>query len=94
VRVTVLSIDIPEGARAGSAAYDAQVLLDVDGQYYRFTVSIRPNFVAEFDASLISACAELVDLFIDDQRALHQICTLVGQAARQDGIHLPQRIAA
>ncbi len=94
MNVTVLNIDIPEGAPAGGSAFDARVLLDVDGRHRWFAVTVRPKFVAEFDASLITASSEMVDLFIDDQRALHQICKLVGRAARREGVHFPQRIAA
>jgi hypothetical protein len=94
MNVTVLNIDIPEGARAGTDRYDARVLLDVDGDCGWFAVSVRPQFIAEFDASLINASPGLVDLFINDQRALSQICSLVGQTARHDSVHFPQRIAA
>lgn len=95
MRVSIIDIDVPELARDPSRAgdFEVSVLLDLDGERTWFQLTVEPRVLRTLDASLVVAGTELQERLRERQRAVHQICALVGRAVRHDPVHLPHHLA-
>ena len=89
--VRLLAIEHPQ---VSSSDYDVRVLVEVDGRHAWHQLTVRPQVIAGFDASLIAASDELQSLFQDQQSTIHRICKLVGDELRGRQVRMPQQIAA
>lgn len=82
-------------AEAGSSSdYDVRVLVDVEGQQSWHKIRVQPRIIGGYDANLLVASQELLDLFRDQQTTVHRICKLVGEELRGAAVRVPQQIAA
>ena len=90
IQLIDIQVTRPDGGPDGSA----RVLVDVDGVREWFDFEIHGQAGLGGDASIITPPEALYDRLTPDHTTVHRICSVVGQASRDGGVHLPLLVAA
>ncbi len=94
MNVKVLDIQVPAEASDPNASFPVLVLVEIEGASSWFTFKLEPFSIPGTSARIVQADPAMYDRLPTRHRVVHHVCQLVGRAARNGSVNLPQLIAA
>ena len=94
MNIKVIAIQLPAAAADPAASFVASVHMDIDAESEWFSFSVAPLGMPGSDTRIIEAELPFLERFRGQQKVIHHVRRLVGQAVQGGGVHLPQLIAA